>query len=133
MPPASASVGSTPGVVSSSPFRTVNYPCNVQALGVRVTAIGFYIKNLSEARRREYTAQDVLNNRATGMQQAALEALAERKESLDKQQAEKLAALQQQHAEELQALQALVSERKTRAQGELSSDEVSQFLTQSLS
>lgn len=91
----------------------------MQALGVRIGGLGFYIKNLSEARKKEYAAQDVLNQKDSEMQRTALEALTAKKESLNKQQAENLAVLQQQHVDELQALQALGKERKARAQTDL--------------
>lgn len=82
----------------------------LQALGVRISGLGFYIKNLSDAKKKEREAQEnVLNRDKQKMQEAAMEALTGLKESLDLQQAHKLAALQQQHVEELQALQAIGS------------------------
>lgn len=97
----------------------------VQALGVRINALGFYIKNLSEARKKEYAAQELLNQKDMDMQQTALETLTAKRDVLDKQQAEKLVALQQQDANELQALQALGKERKARAQTDLDFEAVS--------
>lgn len=104
---------------------------HTQALGVRINGLGFYIKNLSEARKKEYAAQDVLNQKDNEMQRTALEALTAKRESLDKQQAEKLAALQRQHVDELQALQALGKERKARAQRDSDLREVSHLMLES--
>lgn len=97
----------------------------LQALGVRINGLGFYIKNLSEAKKKEHEARDVLNRDKKKMQEAAMEALTGLKESLDLQQAHKLTALQQQHVEELQALQAIGNERRARFQNDLDTIAVS--------
>ena len=94
-------------------------------MGVRITALGFYIKNLSEAKRKEHEAQETLNRKKEEMQEAAVKALAGEKDSLEQQQALKLHALQQQHAAELQTLHALASERRARMQNDVGTTAVS--------
>lgn len=100
----------------------------LQALGVRINRLGFYIKNLAEAKKKEHEAQDLLNRKKNDIQEAAMEALTADKESLEQQQALKLTALQQQHAAELQALQVLGTERRARFQSELDMTDVSCFI-----
>lgn len=92
---------------------------------MRINGLGFYIKNLAEAKKKEHEAQDLLNRRKEDMQEAAMEALKADEESLEQQQALKLTALQQQHAAELQALQALGTERRARFQNKLDIPDVS--------
>ena len=97
----------------------------MQALGVRIDGIGFYVKNLSDVRQKEHKAQLLLNDKEHKMQMAAMEALTEQKEALTQQQALQLTALQQWHAEELRALQATENERRARFRVDLATTSVS--------
>ena len=95
---------------------------------MRINGLGFYIKNLSQAKKKEHEAQNLLNRKREEMQEAAMDALIGERESLDLQQAMKLTALQQQHAEELQVLQALGSDRRARFQNDLDTTAVSYWI-----
>ena len=96
-----------------------------QALGIRITSLGFYIKNVSEARRKEYDAQDLANKVTERNQQELLQSLEEQKTVLQTQQAHTVTALQQQHRHEVLLLQRLMAERKDRLTHDQQSDKAS--------
>ena len=97
----------------------------MQALGIRITSLGFYIKNVSEARRKEYDAQDLANKMTERMQQELRESVEEQKTTLQTQQADTLRAIQQQHQQEVRVLQQLMAARKGRLAHDQASTEPS--------
>ena len=81
---------------------------------MRINGLGFYIKNLSDTRKQEHEAQDLLRQKRAEMQQAALQELKEQQAALDEQQKTKLATMQQQQLTDLQTWQELATQRKAR-------------------
>ena len=99
----------------------------MQALGLRITGIGYYIKVASDIRRKEYEANEALQNHASALKATAKQkAEAQKAEIVDKY-AQEVAALERKEAVELQALQQLLAERVIEVK-KLSSIEVSQHM-----
>ena len=83
----------------------------LQALGLRITGIGYYIKVASDIRRKEYEANEALQNHASALKAAARETAEARKAEIEGKYAQEVAALEKKAAEELQALHQLLAER----------------------
>lgn len=86
-------------------------PCVTQALGIRVTAIGYYIKMTSDIRRNERQANEALMEQSKQLEAHAAEKAAITRASLEAAYAADLAALQKKQSEQLQAVQQRLKER----------------------
>ena len=76
----------------------------LQVLGVRITkGLGFYIKSISEAGKRERAALTALNEQKDEMHREQQEAMKAAIANIQLQQSTKLTAMQQQHAQDLEA------------------------------
>ena len=89
----------------------------LQELGVRTVSLGFYVKTVSDARRQEHAAQELLKSKTALMHQEVLEAVDDQKAALRAELASRLTDLQQQHAQELLTIQGLMANRMARASG----------------